>query len=142
MLKFDRTIVNRHYASSANPHPIWRLGRTVTVQEFRFDYISPFTGEVLSTRLLWKSDVDHKNPSVDPLYHHCSWRFMGYNPTPVTNWFQGLPKDKMFEWCREFGLGNMRCVGQYTDFHFYDACTWDSYNGEWRRPEPTTKRRR
>lgn len=140
---FERTIVNRHYTHSANPNPIWHLDRTVTVQEFEFDCIDLNTWEVVGkTRLLWKNDVDHKNPSVDPLYHHCSWRFMKHNPTPVTNWFQGLPKDKMFEWCKEHGLMNMKCVGQYTDFYFSDACTWDSYNMVWCRPEPTTKRRR
>jgi hypothetical protein len=58
---------------------------------------------------------------------------MGYNPIPVTEWFHGLSKSQMFEWCTEHGLGNMKCIGQYTDFYYSDSCVRDSYNMEWVR---------
>lgn len=135
MLKFERNLINRHYTHSTNPYPVWRCDRAVTTQVFEFDCIDLDTWEVKGkTRLFWKHEVDHNNPVIDPLYHNCSWRFGGYNPTPVTDWFRGLPKNKMFEWCRQHGLIDMKCVGQYTDYYFSDACIWDEYNNEWRMP--------
>ena len=138
---YTRNIITKHYQHSENPHPIWGIEREVKTVVYEFDYISPVTGEVFKTNLLWKHDTED-DATTNPKYHGCSWRFMKYNPTPVTDWFRGLPLDQMLKWCEEHGLGNMRVIGRYTDIYFSDACTWDSCNGEWRRPEPTTKRRR
>ena len=127
-----RTVINKHYKHSDNPKPIWGIERKVTTVVYEFDCINLNTWEkVGKTTLLWKHDSEEVHPAKNPVYHGCSWRFMDYNPTPVTDWFLGLPPKQMFKWCKEHGLTNMRVVGKYTDIYFSDACHWDSCNGEW-----------
>ena len=129
-----RITIEKHYQHTNNPNPIWRIERKITTVVYEFDYINPFTGEENGkTNLFWQHDTNDK--VTHPLYHGCSWRFGGYNPTPVTNWFRGLPPKKMFEWCRLNGLGNMKVIGKYTGIYYHDICQFDDYNLEYYNPE-------
>ena len=129
-----RTVIEKHYQHSNNPNPIWREERKVKTVVYEFDYTSPITGEMFKTNLLWKHDTED-DATTNPKYHGCSWRFMKYNPTPVTNWFHGLPVDQMLKWCEENGLGNMRVIGRYVDIYYHDICQFDEYNLEYYNPE-------
>lgn len=129
-----RNIITKHYQHSNNPNPIWRKEHEVKTVVYEFDYTSPITGEMFKTNLLWKHDTKD-DATTNPKYHGCSWHFMKYNPTPVTDWFRGLPVDQMLKWCEEHGLGNMKVIGKYTDIYYHDICQFDDYNLEYYNPE-------
>ena len=129
-----RTVIEKHYQHSNNPNPIWREERKVTTIVYEFDCFDLNTWKrVGTTNLLWKHDTSDN--VTHPLYRGCSWRFMKYNPTPVTNWFHGLPRNQMLEWCEKNGLTNMKVVGRYVDIYYHDICKFDDYNLEYYNPE-------
>ena len=98
-----RTIIEKTYKPTTNPCPDWRVSRKVTTRIYVFDRCDSITGEVIGeTRLWWKHDTDDK--IFDNIYHGCSYRFSGYNPTPCTDWFRGVPLNQMFDWCKEHDL--------------------------------------
>ena len=126
--------IERTYEPTHNPHPHYEVKRCVTVRKYIFDVVSLTTGEILNhSTLYWKHDTDDdaKIPSV---YHGCSYRFAGYNPIPVTDWFHGVPFSQMKSWCEEHGLFNMRFVSEVKNITYADACEWDSCNCEWVAP--------
>ena len=112
--------VERTYKPTQNPNPIYKVERCITTRKYIFDVINRETGEVINQSILW-----WKNDTTDNylfgLYHGCSYRFHGYNPIPVTDWFRGVPLNQMFDWCKQHGLVNMRYVEQYTNITYADC---------------------
>lgn len=134
-------VTERTYKPTENPCPIYKTERCITIRKWQFDAINPVTGELMGkTTLLWKHDTDDtESPSM---YHGCSYRFIRYNPMPVTDWFHGVPLDRMFKWCEEHGLCNMKFIGEFKTIYYADSCVYDSCNGEWVVPDVHRRARR
>lgn len=126
-------ITERTYKPTENPVPQYKVERCITTRKYILDVISPTTGEVLNhTTLYWKHDTNDTDSA--PVYHGCSYRFAVYNPTPVTDWFHGVPIGQMLAWCEEHNLVNARLVAEFKNITYVDECVWDSCNGEWVKP--------
>lgn len=119
-----RTIIEKTYKPTHSTNPVWRVDRKVTIRIFAFDYCNPETGEVIAqTKLIWKHDT--ADETVHPMYHGCSYHFTGHNPTPVTDWFYGVPLKQMFAWCKDHHLYGGKCVIQHTTLEFKDD-SWEA----------------
>lgn len=125
--------IERTYKPCENPHPLYEVERCITTRKYTFDVINTKTGEIIGkTTLYWKHDTeDEKNINIRSVYHGCSYRFSGYNPIPVTDWFHGVPLDDMRKWCEEHGLINMKFVAEFKNITYADSYVYDSCNGEW-----------
>lgn len=126
-------LTNRTYKPTSNPNPIWQVDQCITYRIYEFDAVNPNDGQILGkTRLYWRRNT--KDTISSPLYRGCSYRFTGYNPIPVTDWFHGVPMNQMFKWCASHNLVNMRCVSEYKDITYVDTCIYDPHSGEWYKP--------
>ena len=125
----------RTYKPTENPMPHYEVERCITIRKYIFDVINTVTGEIINhSTLLWKHDTND-DTNIPTVYRGCSYRFSGYNPTPVTDWFHGVPLSQMFSWCEEHGLVNMRFVSEFKNITYVDKCIWDEYNREWIVPK-------
>lgn len=119
-----RTIIEKTYKPTHSTNPIWRVSRKVTTRTYIFDHCDPETGEILGqTRLYWKHDTQDKH--CEYLYHGCSYRFSGYNPMPVTDWFYGVPLKQMLDWCMEHDLHFIDCISEYITINYVDD-SWEA----------------
>ena len=137
-----RRTTERTYEPTINPHPHYEVKRCVTIRKYVFDVVHPITGEIINNSTMWwkhDTDDDAKLPKV---YRGCSYRFTGYNPMPVTDWFHGVPIGQMEEWCDQHNLVNMRLVSEYKTVTYADVCTWDECNMEWVVPTKPRRARR
>lgn len=132
--------VERTYKPTQNPMPHYEVERCITTRKYVFDVINPETGEIINqSTLWWKRDTNDTH--LKQLYRGCSYRFSDYNPTPVTDWFYGVPLNQMIGWCTSHNLVNMRYVEQYTNITYIDKCVWDEYNMEWVVPKSSRSSR-
>lgn len=114
-----KTITNT-YKPTNSTFPVWKVENKVVTRCFEFDSINPCTRELMGkTRLLWKHDTN--DTQSHPMYHGCSYLFSGYNPTPCTNWFYGIPLKQMFEWCESHGMTNMKYLWETVDITYKDV---------------------
>lgn len=107
------------YKFTNNTRPIWRVARKTVTRRYQFEAINPKTGETIGTTyLIWKHDT--KDAVEHPLYHGCSYCFIGYNPMPVTDWFHGVPLKQMFKWCHANNLVGGECVTEHVHITYED----------------------
>lgn len=133
-------VTERTYQPTHNPHPHYEVERCITIRKYIFDVINTVTGEVVNhSTLYWKHDTND-DANIPRVYRGCSYRFSGYNPTPVTDWFHGVPIGQMLSWCEDHGLTNMRCVSEFKNVTYADKCVWDSVNCEWVAPANTRRK--
>lgn len=113
-----KTIIT--YRPTNSKFPIWKEGRKVHSICWAFKSVDPKTGEFIGdTKLWWRRDTDdHFNEDI---YHGCSYMFTGYNPTPVTGWFHGVPRDKMLDWCEANNLMFVDCICEYISIEYVDV---------------------
>lgn len=115
-----KTIITNNYQPTTSTCPVWEIARKVITRVYLFDYIDPNTGEVLArTKLIWKHDT--QDELVHPMYHGCSYLFRGYNPTPCTDWFYGVPLNQMLDWCMNHDLHFIDCVAEYHTVDYVDT---------------------
>ena len=113
-----KTIVNKTYLPTTNKYPRWAIERCVKTTVYEFVATSLETGEIIGkTRLFWMRDSAEKHN----MYHGFSYHWGGYNPTPVTGVFHGVPLGKMLEWCDKNGLLYPEIIEVYTNVTYRDV---------------------
>ena len=134
-------VTERTYKPTENPCPIYKVERCITTRKYIFDVISTETGEILNhSTLYWRHDTN--DTTCPSLYRGCSYLFAQCNPTPVTDWFHGVPLGQMLDWCEEHGLVNVRCVSEFKNITYVDECISDSCNREWVAPIKPSRTKR
>lgn len=114
-----KTIIEKTFKPTMSEFPVWKIDRKVKTRCFEFDTISSAGVPMGKTRLLWKHDTN--NHEYDPIYHGCSYHFDGYNPTPCTDWFHGIPLKQMLNWCENNGMTNMKLLWEHIDITYKDT---------------------
>ena len=124
----NKTIV-KTYKPQMTKHPIWMQSNRVVYRHYEFDVSKEHKANRQlhgTPTLLWKhedkpSDNTMRCSAEHEFYNGCSYMWGGYNPTPVTGWFHGVPLKQMFKWCEEHGLTNPKLVSEYVEITFEDT---------------------
>lgn len=110
--------VTETYLPTTSNFPIWREKTRIVIRYYEFDTNSELAKKYGKPTLVWKYDPDDK--AVHPMFHGCSYRWSGYNPTPCTEWFHGIPLHQMIDWCEEHGLTNPKLLSEHVNITWHD----------------------
>ena len=121
-------IITKTYKPQKTEFPIWKQTNRVVLRHYQFDLSDAVKHDAQGRGfpyLIWKhEDVPYdKSLRVENdhlFYNGCSYRWHGYNPTPVTGWFRGVPLGQMFKWCEEHGLTNPTLVRESVEITYED----------------------